>query len=118
MSAAVMASPLPGSDSRVAIDPTIVTSSPSRIHTVPSPMRIRQWNRDHGNRSNRDGTRVSILCTSTSALMREAYPGAPGENADCQVFVRSAPAGGGDDGDMINQRQLADVHLATVDPRF
>ena len=35
--------------------PTIVTSSPSRIQTVPRPITIIQWKRDHGSRSRRDG---------------------------------------------------------------
>ena len=47
--------PLPGSVRRDAIEPTIVTSSPSRIHTVPRPMTTSQWNRDHGSRSRRAG---------------------------------------------------------------
>src|SRR4051812_49060577 len=35
--ASVMGSPLPGSESRLAMLPTTVTSRPSRIHTVPRP---------------------------------------------------------------------------------
>jgi hypothetical protein len=53
--------PLPFSVSRSAMLPTIVTSSPSRIQTVPRPITIIQWNRDHGNLSRRDGTLVSIV---------------------------------------------------------
>ena len=44
--------------------PTIVTSSPSRIQTVPSPITIIQWKRDHGSRSSRAGTSVSIVAVS------------------------------------------------------
>jgi hypothetical protein len=47
--------PLPFSVSRAATLPTIVTSSPSRIHTVPRPITTRQWKRDHGSRSRRAG---------------------------------------------------------------
>ncbi len=53
-----MLMPLPDSVSREATAPTIVTSSPSRIHAVPSPRMIIQWNFAHGNRSSRDGIRV------------------------------------------------------------
>jgi hypothetical protein len=42
MSALLIAMPLPSSVKRGAIDPTIVTSSPSRIQTVPRPITIRQ----------------------------------------------------------------------------
>jgi hypothetical protein len=41
MPAAVNEIPLPGWISRAPIEPTMVTSSPSRIHTVPSPATIR-----------------------------------------------------------------------------
>src|SRR5689334_15163518 len=58
MSAAVSAIPLPGSIIRAATAPTIVTSRPSRIHTAPRPITIRQWNRDHGSRSSRAGIAV------------------------------------------------------------
>ena len=40
---------------------TIVTSSPSRIQTVPRPITIIQWNRDQGSRSRRAGIWVSIV---------------------------------------------------------
>src|SRR3954454_11765517 len=43
------------SDSRDAIAPTIVTSSPSRIHTVPSPTTTSQCHFDQGRRSSRAG---------------------------------------------------------------
>jgi hypothetical protein len=42
------ARPLPFSVSREATLPTMVTSRPSRIHTLPRPMRTRQWNFDQG----------------------------------------------------------------------
>ena len=53
--------PLPVSVSRAAIAPTIVTSSPSRIQTVPRPITTIQWNRDQGRRSSRAGMRVRIV---------------------------------------------------------
>ena len=40
-------------------DPTSVTSSPSRIHVIPSAQTTSQWNRLHGSRSSRAGTSVS-----------------------------------------------------------
>ena len=43
--------PLPLAEIAPAIEPTIVTSSPSRIQTVPKPIRILQCQRDHGSRS-------------------------------------------------------------------
>ncbi|WP_156893323.1 hypothetical protein [Actinokineospora enzanensis] len=43
--------------------PTTVTSSPSGSRTVPGPAITRQWNRDHGSRSSRAGTFVSIVPT-------------------------------------------------------
>src|SRR4051794_28685320 len=65
--------PLPFSASRGAMLPTIVTSRPSRIHTVPRPITIVQCQRDHGSRSSRAGTEVSIVFVSVvvAALMRE-----------------------------------------------
>ena len=53
--------PLPFSVSREATEPTIVTSRPSRIQTVPRPMTTSQWKRDHGSRSSRAGISVSIV---------------------------------------------------------
>src|ERR671915_230732 len=53
--------PLPSSVRRAAIEPTIVTSRPSRIQTVPRPITTSQWKRDHGSRSKRAGTRVSTV---------------------------------------------------------
>ncbi len=61
MSPAVRWIPLPFSIIREATEPTIVTSRPSRIHTVPRPITTRQWNRDHGRRSSRAGTRVLMV---------------------------------------------------------
>src|SRR5690606_22896257 len=52
-----------------ATAPTIVTSSPSRIQTVPRPMTIRQWNRDHGSRSSRAGTLVVTTPSSAVVVM-------------------------------------------------
>jgi hypothetical protein len=84
--------PLPFSVSRDAMEPTIVTSSPSRIHTVPRPITTSQWNRDHGSRSSRPGTRVSIVSIRTS-LIAPAFPrhaaakhGYPRDMVACRVF--------------------------------
>jgi hypothetical protein len=54
----VMSRPLPSSERRLAMLPTIVTSRPSRIHTVPRPITIIQCQRDQGRRSRREGTDV------------------------------------------------------------
>jgi len=56
-----MSIPLPLAEMAPAIEPTIVTSRPSRIQTVPKPIRIRQCQRDHGSRSSRAGMLVSIV---------------------------------------------------------
>ena len=64
-------SPLSSSVSRAAIEPTIVTSRPSRIHTVPRPITTIQWKRDHGSRSSRAGIFVSMVLTG------RRYPAAP-----------------------------------------
>src|SRR4051812_14215912 len=50
--------------------PTIVTSRPSRIQTVPRPITIRQCQPAQGRRSRRDGIRVSIVDVSAGASMR------------------------------------------------
>lgn len=60
-SAGLSISPLPGSVSRPPTAPTIVTASPSRIHTVPSPSSTRQCHGDHGSRSMRAGMSVVIV---------------------------------------------------------
>ncbi len=60
-SAEEMLMPLPLAEIAPAIEPTIVTSSPSRIHTVPNPTRIFQCQRDHGSRSRRAEMFVSIV---------------------------------------------------------
>src|SRR5690348_17314050 len=65
--------PLPFSVSRDEIEPTIVTSRPSRIHTVPRPMTTRQWNRDQGRRSRRAG--ICVLMTPWMVLMGGYCPG-------------------------------------------
>src|SRR5690349_9961778 len=70
--------PLPLSVRRLATEPTIVTSSPSRTHTVPSPTTISQWNRDQGSRSSRFGMLVSIVpvwTASAAALTRTLISG-------------------------------------------
>src|SRR5215470_11288100 len=56
-----MCSPLPGSESRLAMFPTTVTSRPSRIQTVPRPITIIQCHRDQGSRSSLAGTLVVIV---------------------------------------------------------
>ena len=60
--------------------PTIVTSSPSRIQTVPRPITTSQWNRDHGRRSSRAG-----ICGLDHDLAVPAVdgtaPGLPGDAA-------------------------------------
>ena len=61
-------SPLPSEVSRAPIASTIVTSSPSRIQTVPRPITTRQWKRDQGRRSSRAGTWVSTVPSVTLAL--------------------------------------------------
>ena len=70
----VIAIPLPFVVSWVATDPTIVTSSPSRIQTVPRPITTIQWNVDHGRRSSRAGMRVSIV-SEWSLIALAQYPG-------------------------------------------
>ena len=58
------------------IEPTMVTSSPSRIHTVPSPMTTSQCHRAHGNRSIRAGMSVVMRPVSTASAM--VYLPSPG----------------------------------------
>src|SRR5581483_11072733 len=74
---AVIEMPLPFSVRRLAIEPTMVTSSPSRIQTVPRPITTIQWKRDHGSRSRRFGMSVSMMFGSAEAaalLMQTANP--------------------------------------------
>ena len=56
------------------IDPTMVTSSPSRIHTVPSPITTSQCQRLHGSRSSRAGMSVVIRPVSTAGHRAQASP--------------------------------------------
>ena len=82
--------PLPFSVSRSPMLPTIVTSSPSRIQTVPRPITTIQWKRDQGSRSRRAGMRVSILpscCCSPSTILE--IPGA----SERQTGPRARPTG-------------------------
>ena len=80
--------PLPGSVSVGARKPMIVTSSPSRIQTIPSPITTRQWKLDHGSRSSRAGIRVSIVLNrpesavaSPASMLSTGIPGRrTGEN--------------------------------------
>src|SRR3954471_6553263 len=86
-----ISSPDPFSVRREEIVPTIVTSRPSRIHTVPSPTSTIQCQRDPGSRSSRAGIRVSTIlpvaiesvAISASAVgcEREDPPRAEVENA-------------------------------------
>ena len=57
------------------IEPTMVTSSPSRIHTVPSPTTIIQCQRAHGSRSIRAGMSVVMRPVSTD-IVAPPRPGA------------------------------------------
>jgi hypothetical protein len=62
----VMSMPLPGLLICPEMFPTMVTSRPSRIQTVPSPIMIIQCHRDHGSRSSRAGTLVVTVPVWTS----------------------------------------------------
>ena len=53
-------------------EPTIVTSMPSRIHTVPRPSTITQCHRAQGSRSIRAGMLVVIRPVSTPLAMRSS----------------------------------------------
>src|SRR3954449_3364997 len=84
MSELLMPRPVVGSFSASDIDPTIVTSRPSRIHTVPSPMTTSQCHFAQGRRSSRAGTAVVMRPVSTpmrgstrsaGAVVPEAAPG-------------------------------------------
>ena len=80
--------PEPFSVSREEIVPTIVTSSPSRIHTVPSPISTIQCQRAHGSRSSRAGIFVSMIRPSAavSSPWVEVCPGAAaGKLAQCDL---------------------------------
>src|SRR4051794_41623674 len=74
MSALVIEIPLPDSVRRGAIAPTIVTSRPSRIQTVPRPTTIRQWKRAHGSRSRRLGIWVRTTCPRSALVRGRAAP--------------------------------------------
>ena len=70
--------PEPFSVSREEIVPTIVTSRPSRIHTVPSPTSTIQCQRAHGSRSSRAGIRVSMMRPWAAVSVDMAPLGVPG----------------------------------------
>jgi hypothetical protein len=55
---------LPADQQDAEAEPTMVTSSPSRIQTVPRPTSTIQCQRAHGRRSSRDGTSVRIVPVS------------------------------------------------------
>src|SRR4051794_28833729 len=74
MSALVIEIPLPDSVRRGAIAPTIVTSRPSRIQTVPRPTTIRQWKRAHGSRSRRLGIWVRTTRPRSALVRGRAAP--------------------------------------------
>ena len=57
--------------SRAPMAPTIVTSRPSRIQTVPSPSTTSQCHELHGSRSILAGMRVRIVCTAPVYPERE-----------------------------------------------
>jgi hypothetical protein len=54
--------------------PTMVTSSPSRIHTAPRPTTTSQCHRAHGSRSIRAGMFVSIVRSSTGPAISASLP--------------------------------------------
>jgi hypothetical protein len=60
--------------SRSPIEPMIVTSSPSRIQTVPNPMITIQCHFAQGRRSRRAGTLVSISLPSAGMVASVAIP--------------------------------------------
>src|SRR5690606_26882140 len=68
-----MSRPLPGLASCGVRLPTMVTSRPSRIQTVPSPMTIIQCQRDQGSRSSLAGTLVVMVPVSTSLMSTTGY---------------------------------------------
>ena len=87
MSKLLMPRPVLAGFSASLIDPTIVTSSPSRIHTVPRPITTIQCHRAHGRRSSRAGMSVVMRPVSTVSDMGppevspRPYPnGAPGND--------------------------------------
>src|ERR1051325_8392274 len=94
----VIAIPLPFSVSRLAIEPTIVTSRPSRIHTVPRPITTIQWKRDHGRRSSRLGTSVSMMCWSAdaAALLTETTDPPPSKHENAATVAKCSGAASSD----------------------
>ncbi len=67
-------SPVLAGFSASLIEPTIVTSSPSRIHTVPSPITTSQCHRAHGSRSSRAGMSVVMRPVSTVSVTPDHVP--------------------------------------------
>ena len=88
--------------------PTIVTSTPSRIHTVPRPRMTSQCQRLHGSRSMRPGMRVVMISPALAASMATAFPrrGAGMRRLRC-LGGRVAPAG-----ELSLEVDRADVVLA------
>jgi hypothetical protein len=100
--------PEPASVRRLAIEPTIVTSRPSRIHTVPRPTSTSQCQLVHGSRSKRAGMRVSMpglqratlppcsapRSATASPLARLAKPAAPrrGQASSAVSTTRPTPS--------------------------
>src|SRR5580700_11381238 len=62
--------PLPGLPICPEMLPTMVTSRPSSIHTVPRPITIIQCHRDQGRRSRRAGTLVVTVAVCMSLTLR------------------------------------------------
>src|SRR3954449_11886341 len=88
MSALLISMPLPDSVRRLATEPTIVTSSPSSTHTVPSPTITLQWNRDQGSRSSRAGIWVrTVLPFVWATASTRGPPDAPLPRARSQATV-------------------------------
>src|SRR5690349_7047328 len=71
--AALMSMP-PFSVIRAATEPTMVTSRPSRIHTLPRPTTTIQWNFAQGRRSSRAGILVVMVPVCTSLLTAGSPP--------------------------------------------
>src|SRR6202020_1235108 len=90
-SADEMLIPEPLAEIAPAIEPTIVTSSPSRIQTVPRPIRIFQCQRDHGSRSSRAGMSVSIVPRLWSWSAVTAVIGVTGYPIARLATVRTVP---------------------------
>src|SRR5664280_1641956 len=97
--AVVIEIPLPALVSVLPTAPTMVTSSPSRIHTVPRPITTIRCHRDHGSRSSRAGTSVSTASSPASfcvgvAVTMACIPPPVERIAPCDGPVTGTVAGG------------------------